>query len=209
MTVWNQRLWSELRGDASGFVDRFDAATVAHLPQAAQRFLTANIPDRSPLVEAVELEMSGRIKLGIWLPFTARQILRAGTGFAWEPDVGNRLLRLVGCDTLGPDGARMQFRLHDRITVVNASGPDVDRSAAGRLAAETTAWLPQQLTPQAGASWKPIDDDNAVVVLDGPAGLIEVEVALSRRVTRRGPRSLRWKGPPGVAQRGDAHAPTS
>jgi hypothetical protein len=148
------------------------------LPPPARRLLTAAIPDEAPLSQRVELEMTGRIKLGVWMPFTARQLLVAGRGLVWEPVVGGRIVRFVGADSLGPDGARMQFRFRDRIKVVDASGPDVDRSAAGRLAAETVAWLPQALTPQGGAQWRPRDHQRATVILEGPYGPIEVDVTV-------------------------------
>jgi len=153
----------------------FDPSTLDGLPAPAQRFLASAIADGAPLPRSVQLEMTGRIKLGVWLPFTARQILVAGQGFVWQPIVGGRIVRFVGADALGPDGARMEFRLHGRIPVVNASGPDTDRSAAGRLAAETVAWLPQALTPQAGASWRPIDDGRATVILTGPGGPVDAQ----------------------------------
>lgn len=189
-----RQLWARLAEEGGGPVERFDPGTVEHLPEPAQRLLTAAIPQGTPLATGVELEMTGRIKLGIWLPFSARQILRAGVGLVWAPVVGGRLIRFVGADSFGPDGGRMQFRLHDRISVVNASGPDVDKSAAGRLAAETAAWLPQALTPQAGATWKPIDHHSATVVLTGPDGPVEVDLTIDAdgRVTDID--LLRWNG---------------
>ena len=170
--------WAALERPGADPVETFDASSLAGLPEPAQRLLSAAIPDGSPLATAVELEMHGRIKLGVWLPFTARQVLRAGVGFVWAPVVGGRILRFVGADLLGPDGARMQFRLHDRITVVDSSGPDTERSAAGRLAAETAAWLPQALTPQAGATWQGLDDEHATVSLPGPSGSVDVDVTV-------------------------------
>ena len=72
----------------------------------------------------------------------------------------------------------MRFALYGRIPIVDACGPDVDRSAAGRLAAETVAWLPQALTPQAGASWTPIDDARATVTIPVPAGTVDVRLSV-------------------------------
>ncbi|MFA9565268.1 MAG: DUF6544 family protein [Acidimicrobiales bacterium] len=66
----------------------------------------------------------------------------------------------------------MEFRLHGLVPVAQASGPDVARSAAGRLAAETVAWVPQALTPQAGA----VDDEHAVVKSDFAGETVDVEV---------------------------------
>ena len=189
-----EQLWDHLAQREAGPVERFDSATVEDVPPPARRFLTAAIPDGTPLTTGVELEMTGRIKLGIWLPFTARQILRAGVGLVWAPVVGRRLIRFVGADSLGPDGGRMQFRLHNRITVVNAHGHDVDKSAAGRLAAETAAWLPQALTPQAGATWKPINDRSATVVLPGPDGSTDVDLTIDADGRLTNIDLMRWNG---------------
>jgi len=157
---------------------RFHHETLTGLPAPAHRFLAATIAPGVPLADGVELDMVGRIKLGIWLPFTARQRLLAGSELRWEAEVGPRLLRFVGADTLGPEGARMQFELYGRIPVVDASGPDTERSAAGRLAAETAAWLPQALTPQSDAVWRPIDDDRATVTIPGPDGPVDIDVTV-------------------------------
>ncbi len=164
--------WAELASPTTTTPPRFDPATLSDLPAPAQRYLRGVLPDGVGLSSVVRLSMAGEIKLGgRWLPFSARQILRAGTGFVWAPVVGGRLLRFVGADALGVKGARLEFRLHGLIPVVRSSGPDVRRSAEGRLAAETVVWLPQALAPQSGARWRGIDDQRAVVSLDaaGPA----------------------------------------
>ena len=172
-------LWRELIHDGDPAPTPFDPATLADLPQPAARWLARVVPAGAPLRQVVELEMVGRIRLGSrWMPFTARQVLRAGVGFVWRPVVGGRLLRFTGADLLGPDGARMEFRFHGLIPVATGSGPDVARSAAGRLAAETVAWLPTAVVPQAGATWSPVDHERAVVAVPTPSGPVDVTVAI-------------------------------
>ncbi len=157
----------------------FDPSSLDELPDPARRMLSRAIPAGAPLATAIELTMSGEIRLGPrWFPFTADQILRAGVGFVWRPIVGGHFIRFVGADVLGPDGAQVDFRFHGRVPVVRASGPDVDRSARGRLAAETVAWLPQALTPQLGARWAAIDDRRAVVTIDAAGQPTDVEVTV-------------------------------
>lgn len=157
----------------------FDQVTLDGLPAPAQRFLRRALPDGVPLSPLVFLGMDGEIKLGgRWLGFTADQIVRGGVGFVWAPVVGGRLIRFVGADALGPDGARTEFRFHGRIPVVRAGGDDVRRSASGRLAAETVAWLPQLLTPQAGARWAGVDVERAIVTIDAAGTDVEVEVTV-------------------------------
>lgn len=190
-----EETWAALEEDDSRSTPAFDPSTLDDLPEPARRLLRTAIPAGAPLATGVVLEMTGEIRLmGRWFPFTARQILRAGVGFVWQPDVGGRILRFVGADILGPDGASMEFRLHGRIPVVRADGPDIARSAAGRLAAETVVWLPQSVTPQAGGAWRAIDAERAVVAVAVPSGTIEVEVTVDRagRVTEIG--LERWNG---------------
>jgi hypothetical protein len=94
----------------------------------------------------------------------------------------------------------MEFRFHNLIPVVQVADDDVLRSAQGRLAAETVAWLPQALTPQAGAQWKPLDDDRAVVTLDAAGRAVDVEVEVDSEGTLRSLRLDRWSTdiePPG------------
>lgn len=156
---------------------------IADLPAPAQRLLTrALIPDIE-LTPTVLLEMEGDIKLKRWMPFRARQILRAGTGFVWEAAVGKPPISFSGGDSYWQGRGTLDFRLWGILPVARAAGPDIDRSAAGRLAAETVAWAPQALTPQMGAAWAPIDSTTAVVTL--PIGDDTVDVAVTVDQTGR------------------------
>ena len=189
------RGWTALSDEPPLEPGAFDPATLAGLPPPAQRLLERALPSGVALSTRVELSMDGEIRLGSrWFPFTAEQILRAGEGFVWSPVVGGRLVRFVGADLLTADDARMEFRLHGLIPMVRAAGPDVRRSAQGRLAAETVAWLPQALTPQLGARWTPVDDECALVTLDAAGSTIDVEVVVDvdGRIRRAG--LDRWNG---------------
>ena len=190
-----ERGWTALSNQSPAEPAAFDPATLADLPPPAQRLLDRALPSGVTLSTTVELSMEGEIELGgRWFPFTAEQILRAGEGFVWSPVVGGRLVRFVGADLLTADDARMEFRLHGLIPMVRAAGPDVRRSAQGRLAAETVAWLPHALTPQLGARWTPVNDERAFVTL-GAAGAdvdVEVVVAGDGRIRRAG--LDRWNG---------------
>lgn len=186
-------VWGTLACPKGEFPELFDQRTLDGLPEPAARWLHHALPDGTPVFRAVKVSMSGSIKLGSrWMPFTADQILRAGVGFVWRPVVGNRLLRFIGADVFGPDEARMEFRLQGLITVAKASGPDVARSAAGRLAAETVAWLPQATTPQAGARWREVDDERAVVTLDIAGEPIDVEITVDSDGCLRAIHLERW-----------------
>lgn len=195
LPAFAERGWTALSNEPPVEPAAFDPATLADLPPPAQRLLGGALPSGVALSTRVELSMEGEIELGgRWFPFTAEQILRAGEGFVWSPVVGGRLVRFVGADLLTADDARMEFRLHGLIPVVRAAGPDVRRSAQGRLAAETVAWLPQALTPQLGARWTPVDDERAIVTLDAAGTDIDVEVVVDGdgRIRRAG--LDRWNG---------------
>jgi len=172
--------WSNLLATGTDPVAEFDPLTLAGLPSPAIRWLTHAIPAGTSLSTVVQLTMEGEIRLNKpWLPFTADQVLHAGQGLVWRPVVGGKVLRFVGADMLGPAGARMEFWFHGLVPVVRASGPDVDRSAAGRLAAETVAWLPQALTPQTNTHWTAIDENRATAHVRTPNETIPVEVTIS------------------------------
>ncbi|MEZ5383136.1 MAG: DUF6544 family protein [Microthrixaceae bacterium] len=169
--------WAKLAEEPVDSASRFNPDSLEGLPEPARRFLTRAVPNGVALFPRVELRMVGRIKLGRkWKSFTAEQILRAGVGFVWRASVGGHLARFEGADVLGPDGAGLRFALHGKLPVARASGKGVARSAAGRLAAETVAWAPQALTPQAGARWRPVDDDRAAVTLEAAGETVEVVV---------------------------------
>jgi uncharacterized protein DUF6920 len=120
---------------------RFDPADYAHLPAAAQRYLARAIAPGTPLASAVRLRMHGSIRLKRWLPFMAEQVIALDRGMIWRARVRMGPLTVRGFDRyLGGEGA-MRWKVCGLVPVVSASGDDVTRSAAGRLAAESI-WLP-------------------------------------------------------------------
>ena len=174
-----ERAWATLASAPIVEPGGFDPSTLVGLPPPAQRLLRRALPTGTALSSAVELSMEGRIRLGgRWLAFTADQLIRAGVGSVWSPVVGGRLVRFVGADLLTDADARMEFRLLGLLPVVRADGPDVRRSAQGRLAGETAVWLPQALTPQLGARWTPVDDQRAIVTLDAAGHDVDMEVVV-------------------------------
>ncbi len=195
--------WNLLAAESPDPPAVFDHAMIAGLPGPAQRFLQRALPVGTPLGTLVELEMRGEIRLGgRWSAFEAQQILRAGVGFVWRPSIGGRFLHFSGFDCCGPHGAEMDFRLHHLIPVARASGPDTVRSASGRLAAETVAWVPQALVPANGARWTAIDDERALVTLLAAHREVEVAVRIDDVGRLRSLGLRRWstvEKPPGLA----------
>lgn len=188
--------WDAIARSRSGDV-RCTAAALASLPAPARRLLERSVPIGRVPAGAIELSMEGEIKLRRWFPFTARQILHPTGGFVWNASVGWWWLRFRGGDTYRRGTGSLDFRLAGRLPVVRASGPDIDRSAAGRLAIETVAWAPQALLPSAGASWRAIDGATAGVSrrLDGESH--EVTVTVDDDGVLRRVRTTRWGNPDG------------
>ena len=125
------------------------------LPEAARRYLEHAIAPGTLLASAVWLRMHGEIKLRRWLPFTAEQVIHWGRGMIWKAVVRMNGLTIRGFDRLvGGEGA-MRWKLLGIIPVMVASGPDITRSAAGRVMAES-AWLPSVLCGDE-VSWTAVD----------------------------------------------------
>jgi hypothetical protein len=131
--------------------------------------------------------MHGEILVGRWRPFRARQILDPGAGFTWAATAGRSPLAIRGWDRYADGAGAMRWTVLG-IPVVRASGPDVTRSAAGRLAGETV--LSPAFALGGGVAWAPgEDDDHAVfrlrigswehavtVTVDARGGLVAVDL---------------------------------
>ncbi len=169
--------WREL-ATPSPPVDRFDPDDVAGLPPPARRLLAGALAPDVALSPVVVLDMTGEIRLNRWMPFRARQVLRVGAGLVWSARAGVGPLVFRGADRLWRGGGSLDFRLWGLVPVARASGRDTDRSALGRLAAETVAWAPQGLTPAMGATWTEVDDHRATVTLPIGDDAVDVDVVV-------------------------------
>ena len=148
-------IWQNLRLPPGG--ETFDPGLVKDLPAPARRYFQRVLAPGTPLARSVVLTMHGRIGLrpgGDKSPFTARQILFT-TGLLWQAKVGRGLMRITGYDQYAEGEGAMRWSLWGLIPVVHAGGPDITRSAAGRLALEAPLWLPSALLPRSWSGWKP------------------------------------------------------
>jgi len=171
---------------AAATVETFDPAAIVGLPEPARRWLGHAIAPGTPLWSSVELTMHGQIKLGRWRSFTARQILTPPDDYIWAARTRLAGLPVTGYDRLASGGGDMRWRLMRLIPVLNESGPDVTRSAYGRLAGEIvlipTAFRHASLSrgEHAGtavATWQFGDDTESAELLLEPNGrLAEVRV---------------------------------
>ena len=160
------KLWAALR-PSGGPGDAFTLGMLDGLPEPARRFLGHAIAPGTPLPRAVELRMSGSISPDgrRWFPLTADQIIAPGRGFIWRAKAvvwGPVTLRAI--DHYADREARMFIAALNLVTMVNKTGADLARSAAGRHLAESVL-VPAALLPIRGAAWEAIDARRARVRL--------------------------------------------
>lgn len=67
-------------------ITRFDASALSSCDEPVRRYFTHAIADEAPLEPRMRLQMTGRIKVGLWLPFTAQQDCD-GSSFTWRAQV--------------------------------------------------------------------------------------------------------------------------
>jgi uncharacterized protein DUF6544 len=136
-------------------------------------------------VESVRLTMSGRIKVGLWLPFVAEQALGRDR-FVWTA----RVARVLTVTDAYADGAgRTEGRLGGR-RLFGAADEDVTRSAAGRTALEAVTFAPACLH---GVGWRTQDDEHIVATWEIPPERPEVHVRLGAEGAPREVWAQRWR----------------
>jgi Family of unknown function (DUF6544) len=128
----------------------FDPSSVAGFPEPARRWLRHAIEPGTLLVDAVELQMHGEIKLGRWRPFTATQAIVPDAGFVWAAHTRLGGMPVRGFDSYALGQGTMRWRMAGVIPLQSGDGYDITRSAADRLAAEAVL-LPTALV---GAIWR-------------------------------------------------------
>jgi hypothetical protein len=159
-------IWRAVGIRGTGAVYRSELAS--GLPEIGRRFFENALADGRALPGSVYLTMEGKIGLQPGAEkqsFIARQVI-SRTGLVWAATVGSRWLRIVGDDSYGNGRGAMAWYLWGLIPVVRAEGPDISRSAAGRVAIELGVVLPSALLPSEGARWEQLDGDVARVTME-------------------------------------------
>lgn len=134
--------------------DRVVTRDLIDVPTAARRWLERAVDPAAGHPVAVVLTMRGQLLLGRWRHFAAHQVL-SPRGFVWAARTRIVGLPVTGYDRFTSETGEMRWRLGGIVPVSTASGSDVTRSAAGRLAAEATALLPSAFDH---ARWSPTAD---------------------------------------------------
>jgi hypothetical protein len=173
-----QQEWDRLRAEGPS-PDPFDVAMLLGLPEPARRWLTHAITPGTPLWGSVEVAMNGGIRLGAWRRFTAAQVVAPPDGYIWAARASFFGLPVVGFDRLSSGTAQMRWCLLGLLPVMTAEGPDVVRSAAGRLAIEfmlvptafrAATWRLGERPDTAVATWRIGNEEIDVEMRVGPDG---------------------------------------
>lgn len=151
---------------------RFTEERVSGLPGAARRYLLHAIAPGTPLAGAVRLDTDFAMRLTahadkpVDLPGT--EVLAPPRGLVWRARarIGPVPVR-VGDHYAAGEGAVSVYAL-GLLPLVRATGPDVSRSARGRLAVEAI-WLPSALLPGEDVEWEEVSEDQtrATLTIDG------------------------------------------
>jgi hypothetical protein len=144
---------------STGDPEPFEPGALDHLPPPVARWLRHAIAAGTPLRRSVQLTMHGQIRVGRWQPFSAVQVLAPPSGFVWAATAGRWPLRIRGFDRYSHATGEMRWRLLGAVPVMSASGDDVTRSAAGRLAGELVLVPAAALDP--AVSWHAVDAHHA------------------------------------------------
>jgi hypothetical protein len=176
-----RRDWAEL-ARSSAPERRLATDLVAGMPEPARRWLTHAIAPGTPLWRSVVLHMRGRIRLGSWRTFTARQVVAPPDGFIWSATTRVAGLPVSGFDRYSSGTGEMRWRLLGALPVMTGSGPDTTRSAAGRLAAEGTALLPTSFAAATWTSGPAVDTTVATWRIGDQDEVVQLRIGLDGRL---------------------------
>jgi hypothetical protein len=178
---------------APGPAATFSPDEVRGLDEPVQRYFQTAIAAGTPLSTGARITMIGRIRIGRWVPFRATEVLAPHTGFLWRATAAGLV---TGSDRALAGDAAMRWRIGGVVLVVDASGPDVARSAAGRFAAEGV-WVPTALLPRVGVEWHAESHDEVVGRFEVDGVPIELHLTIDADGELAAVRLPRWGDPAG------------
>ena len=142
-------------------VTRFDASALSSCDEPVRRYFTHAIAHEAPLEPRMRLQMTGRIKVGLWLPFTAQQDCD-GSSFIWRAQVPRHGRLLTVTDSYDNGRATIDGRLLGAIRMFHSDDQNIVRSAAARAATEGIL-APIGLLPSPTRIWH-AESDNEITV---------------------------------------------
>jgi hypothetical protein len=185
-------LWNA--APAGGHV--LDVAHIRSLPEGARRYIRHSVTDGAPLASAVRLRMHGEIKLKVWCPFSAEQVIRWDRGMIWRAAVKMYGLTIRGGDSYLDGEGAMRWKLFGILPLVNASGADITRSAAGRVNIESI-WLPSVLCSN-DVTWTASEESNLHVRFTAHDEIAEIDYLIDAQGGLKSVSMPRWGNPQGA-----------
>ena len=171
---------------------RFGPDVLAGLDEPVRRYFSHAIRDGAALPDGVRMAMSGRIKVGVWLPFSAEQTVD-GRSFTWRARVGRGPLTPLRVIDRYADGVgATEGRLLGRVTLFHAEDVDTARSAATRAAIESVVFAPPSVLPGRGVAWRAETENVIVARFDLPPERPEVRVRIDEHGAIRTVSAPRW-----------------
>lgn len=178
-------IWRFLE-DQPGGEGLFTEEMVAGLPDPAKRFFLHSIRPGMRIPSKLHWDYSGELRAGKgmpWLSLEAEQIIVKDKGFVWKARASKGPLVVTAADHYLDGDGRMRISLFGLIPFVNATGPDISRSALGRLVVEDII-LPGALLPSGNVQIEGVGRDSfrATVNLHGETIPITITVDEEGRV---------------------------
>jgi hypothetical protein len=171
---------------------RFTSDMLAGLDEPVGRYFSHAISDGAAVPSGVRVAMSGRIKVGLWLPFSAEQTVD-GRSFTWRARVGRGpLTPLRVVDRYADAAGSTEGRLLGRVTVFHADDVNTARSAATRAAIESVVFAPASVLPGRDVTWRAETDNVILARFDLPPERPEVRLRIDERGAIRAVNALRW-----------------
>jgi hypothetical protein len=171
---------------------RFDRSLVSDLDEPVRRFFLHAIRHGASLGDGVRLKMTGRIKVGAWLPFSAEQTAD-GRSFTWRAHVGWGAIKPLRVVDSYADGAGVtDGQVFGRFTLFHADDPDTTRSAATRAALESVVFAPGSLLPGRGVTWRANTDESIIGCFDLPPEHPEIHARIDQHGALVTVSAARW-----------------
>jgi hypothetical protein len=171
---------------------RFTSENLAGLDEPVRRYFSHAISDGAALPTGVRMLMRGRIKVGLWLPFTAEQTVD-GRSFEWRARVGwGPLTPLRVTDRYADAAGSTEGRLLGPFTLFHADDVNTARSAATRAAIESVVFAPPSVLPGRGVTWQAETDTVILACFDLPPERPEVRLSIDGHGAIRTVSAQRW-----------------
>jgi hypothetical protein len=171
---------------------RFIPDVLTGLDEPVRRYFSHAICDGAALPNGVRMAMSGRIKVGLWLPFTAEQTVD-GRSFTWRARVGRGpLTPLRVTDHYADSAGRTEGRLLGRVTLFHAADVNTARSAVTRAAIESVVFAPPSVLPGRGVTWRAETENVIVARFNLPPERPEVRLQIDDHGAIGAVSALRW-----------------